>query len=653
MQTSEIETKPGVTARAVTLGVGLCFMIGVASPYAVYVMKSTDMTLTSNTPAAVFLYFLWIGVVQVVLGAIHWRLSLSRGELLTIFIMMIVATAIPTRGLGSTLLGMMSGAIYYATAENNWAEALLPHMPRWMTPQSEAAVKWFYEGLPQGTSVPWEIWVWPLASWLVFMVGFWSVTICAMVILRRQWVDHEHLIYPWAQLPLAMIEEGPGRSLVRPFFRRPLMWVGLLFTLGWASYDALGHYLPFLSPLPRSIGRMTFFRDSVSIGLPLNFMMLGFAYFLKTDVMCGLWGFYLLQKLEVGVFSLVGLDGSREQLSSFSGGQGLDVLMGHQTMGAMIALVLLGLWTARRHLSSVFLRALRGGPSVEDDDEIMSYRAAVFGLVGGLGVMGGWLWKAGLPLWVVPIFLAGAVIIFVSLTRLLVESGLPTAVPRLIPADFVISGVGASHVGASGMVALCSTMVWAGSPMIFMMAPMAYALKLSGEIGPRKRRLLAAIALAIGAAVLATIPTTMLLAYQYGGLNLHSHYFMHYPTLPWRYATQKIAENAGPNGYGWAVTGLGAALMAGTTALRRCYLWWPLHPLGLIVAADWIMNHCWFAIFTGWLIKGAILRYGGLGAYRSARPLFHGLILGQFVAGGLWLIIDYFTGMVGNEVYVR
>ncbi len=28
-------------------------------------------------------------------------------------------------------------------------------------------------------------------------------------------------------------------------------------------------------------------------------------------------------------------------------------------------------------------------------------------------------------------------------------------------------------------------------------------------------------------------------------------------------------------------------------------------------------------------------------------PLFYGLILGQFVAGGFWLIVDYFTGMMG------
>jgi hypothetical protein len=37
--------------------------------------------------------------------------------------------------------------------------------------------------------------------------------------------------------------------------------------------------------------------------------------------------------------------------------------------------------------------------------------------------------------------------------------------------------------------------------------------------------------------------------------------------------------------------------------------------------------------------------------YRSTRPFFLGLIAGQFVIAGLWLLIDYFTGMTDNRVF--
>ena len=46
-----------------------------------------------------------------------------------------------------------------------------------------------------------------------------------------------------------------------------------------------------------------------------------------------------------------------------------------------------------------------------------------------------------------------------------------------------------------------------------------------------------------------------------------------------------------------------------------------------------------YSIFLSWLAKWLILRHGGLKAYRQAVPFFIGLILGEFIAGGLWSII--------------
>jgi len=40
--------------------------------------------------------------------------------------------------------------------------------------------------------------------------------------------------------------------------------------------------------------------------------------------------------------------------------------------------------------------------------------------------------------------------------------------------------------------------------------------------------------------------------------------------------------------------------------------------------------------------------YGGARLYRLTRPVFLGLIMGQFVIAGRWLIVDYSTGMTDN-----
>ena len=76
-----------------------------------------------------------------------------------------------------------------------------------------------------------------------------------------------------------------------------------------------------------------------------------------------------------------------------------------------------------------------------------------------------------------------------------------------------------------------------------------------------------------------------------------------------------------------------------------------LHPLGYPIGPIWIMDHLWFNMFLAWLIKLLVLKYGGLGFYRKTRPFFLGMILGHIVPGGFFLLVDHFTGMVGNVIF--
>jgi hypothetical protein len=46
-----------------------------------------------------------------------------------------------------------------------------------------------------------------------------------------------------------------------------------------------------------------------------------------------------------------------------------------------------------------------------------------------------------------------------------------------------------------------------------------------------------------------------------------------------------------------------------------------------------------------------VLKYGGVRLYRTTRPFFLGMILGQITPGGIYLIIDHYTGMVGNMIF--
>ena len=96
---------------------------------------------------------------------------------------------------------------------------------------------------------------------------------------------------------------------------------------------------------------------------------------------------------------------------------------------------------------------------------------------------------------------------------------------------------------------------------------------------------------------------------------------------------------------------IGAVAMFALMAGRHTFVWWPLHPIGFAVGMVWITQRVWFSIFIAWLIKLLLLKYGGPRLFRKLRPFFLGLILGQFVAAGIWLVIDYVVGMTGNTVF--
>lgn len=114
------------------------------------------------------------------------------------------------------------------------------------------------------------------------------------------------------------------------------------------------------------------------------------------------------------------------------------------------------------------------------------------------------------------------------------------------------------------------------------------------------------------------------------------------------YASQFLLNPAPVNWGGWFFTGVGAIIQGLLVLARTHFVWWPLHPLGFVISSFDIMTYVWFSVFISWGIKSIVLKYGGPGLYRSTRPFFLGLILGQICVAGMWLLIDLYTGMEGN-----
>ena len=629
-----------VTLRGIAVGCLLCAVIGVGAPYTTMLLRGTPMGFSSCTPAAFFLLFVVL-LVHVLLRCCRRTWGFTRGELITATVMMMVAAAIPTRGVTGMLLPMVTGVYYYASPENGWAERLHPHLAEWTLVSGPEAVRGLYEG---GMPVPWESWIPVLAGWLAFYAAFYLTLLCAMAVLRRQWVDHERLPFPMAQVPLELFRQERG-AVLPDLFRRAGLWVGFAVPVFVGGLQGLQHYFPEV-PAPTLATRIDLL-PGVPVRVGLNFLMLGFAWFINTGIAFSLWFFTLVTAVERRVLHLMGVDTTHAGLGYWT-----EPALGPQAMGALIVLLGAGLWYARGHLRAVWRKAARGDASIDDGGEILPYRWAVIGCAAGLGGMTLWLWRAGMPGWAAPVLVLAALVIFTGLTRAVAEGGIPTISPAMVPAGFVVTTVGAPALGPAGLLAAGHSLIWSGELLVFMMAPLANGLRLGSETSGNRRRLLAAIALAMVVTLTVSVWFTLRLAYHHGGVNLDGQFFGSFPRYPAAQALYQLDNPTGPSLTGalWMLGG--GAAMAGLMVARQHVAGWPLHPLGFAVAPGWTMSVLWSSICLAWAIKRTVLRFGGASAYERARPFFVGLILGQLVIAGLWLIVDGFTGTVGNIIPV-
>ena len=140
--------------------------------------------------------------------------------------------------------------------------------------------------------------------------------------------------------------------------------------------------------------------------------------------------------------------------------------------------------------------------------------------------MGFWLWQSGLPAWITPVYLFFAFVLFIGITRVVAEGGLAFVFAPMIASDFVAAGFGTRALGSSGIVALSFTYIWASDILTFVMAACANGLKLAEETIKKGRRLVFwAMLAAIIAALLSSVWAILELAYRYGGINTHFHFF--------------------------------------------------------------------------------------------------------------------------------
>jgi hypothetical protein len=632
-----------LTFRTLVLGLLLAFAVGAIGPYCtLYLQGSNAGDVFYTSPVAHLFFLVLVGVVNLCLAALKPTWALARGELVALYVLMTLANS--THTLAYYWVAILAGPFYYATPENGWAALLHPHIPAWLAPGDLAGIRLFFEGAQARAQVPWQVWLVPLLGWLPLFVALHAGSLCLMVILRRQWAERERIAYPLIQVPLAMLHEGRG---VPPLFRSGAMWAGFALPVAVGTLQGLHNYYPFV-PVIELSASVPLLRNAVELPLALSFATLGFFFLAKREVTFGLWVFFLFNTAQKASFHLLGAGGAREPAVSVWS-YDLPSLV-HQNMGAMIALVAGGLWVGREHLHQVLRQAIGGDAGADDRGEVIGYRGAVCGLAGSALVLAWWLWRTGIPLVGVLALLFFVFVVFVALTQVIAEGGVAVLYPPLVPPDAAVSALGTPAFGTPGLVGMVFARVWANDVLNFAMPHCANGLKLGEQVGGRRPWLFWGMLAGILIGLAGALWMLLHLAYTYGAINLRPAHFIWLPEYVFDYASARINEPTGPDLWGWVHTGIGAGVMGLLLLARRQWSWWPLHPLGYPISS--VFSWMSFNAFLAWLIKGIVLRYGGVGFYRGVRPFFLGLIVGQFAVIGVFWVVDSFTGMVGNIVLV-
>jgi len=642
------------TLRSITIGLALTAGIGLLVPYADLKLQSTWIACCHLPIAVVVPFLVIVAVVNPLLRRLSRTRMLNRAEIIVVYCMMLCGAGIPSFGLTEYLLPTLVGVRYYASPENRWEDLFIKTIPKWLAPTDETAVTSFFEGLHPGARLPWEPWVTPIAAWTVLAAGFFLGYVCVSVLLRRQWIEEERLIFPLVQLPIQVLEvgrDGRAESAWPAFFRNRVMWIGLAIPLIVHSINGLHFFVPAVPQIPLSHPINQYFHNKPwnqmgwVIAL-LHFSIVGFSFLLSNELSFSLWFFFVFFNLLSVLLAAYGVQAppipdypTRPEAAL-------------QMLGAFLVFAGFIVFLLKRRARAVW-QCARQGPTPADRGEPLSYRTALTCGAVGLAIVVGWCTAAGIgpALAMVSTILFGMVALV--LTRCVSEGGLLFVQAPFRPLDMIGVFAGTGFLGRPALTGMAAVQrVFMLDLRTFLLPSLLDSYKLAEWAKVDLRRLMAPLALAIATAVVSSYVAMLLIPYRYAGLSLAPWFLIHSPQQPWRTLAARLSSPVRPNLTGIVFVAVGALLTVFLFIMRSRFVWWPFHPMGFAMGPSWPMIQLWFSILIGWIAKSVLLRYGTAKTYDRAKPFFMGLVVGEFVAGAIWLVVSQITGAVGLRFFL-
>lgn len=569
------------------------------------------------------------------------RRSLSRRELLTTYVLTTVGAPLMAHG---TVMWFLSspgiGWRYYARVAPHWEPAFFDLVPTWFSPTETVAVDGFFLG---NTPVPWAAWAMPLAAWTGFFVALFLANLFLMLLLQRRWITEERLTFPIAQIPLETVAGGEAAARLPA---AKMFWIGLAAAALLCLQDDLPSIWPALPRLPlwglrvmewRQVGPLAGLGD---IWLTIMPWTIALAYLMPKDLSFSGWFFYVVRVLLCIIAIAAGATPRRPEEwrdTSFPAPE-------YQGGGAVIALGLLALWAGRHHLYCAVRSAVARRPATTEAEPTAS-PWVVLGLTLAVTYLVVFCACAGSRL-VVAAALIGLIVFYhIVWGRLRAENGMSFIAFPLSVNDMLTRPLGTAAFRPAEMMMITATR-WAywpgwGETCEVVTGASLDGLKIAEAARIGQRRL---AALMVGAFVFAlgvSIAVALSGSYHYGFQNLYQRGGWLESSVQGGGARiyDALANPSGPSGSAFVALGSGVGLTFVLSAMRMRFWWWPLHPVGYLVANVWGSQWWWCPLFIGWVLKTLVVRYGGLRLYQKTVPMAIGAIVGNQLSDLIWPLL--------------
>ena len=561
------------------------------------------------------------------------RAALQQRDLLVVYAMLAVGSAFSGHDCIPRLMGLIPYAFRFATPENDWEALLFHHLPEWLVVKHPKIVHDFYEGEVNFFTEGYvQYWIVPILSWSAVIFLLMLIFLCLTSLIRKQWIENEKLAYPIIQIPL---EITTGRSI----FNNRLLWLGFGIAAGINLLNGLQFFFPVLPEIPvRKYNLNIYFTQkpwSAMGSTPLRFhpYLIGFSFILPLDLAFSCTFFYLMKKGQL-------LFGSMAGVGTLPG----YPFFGEQGAGALLALLAIACWNARKHFASVFSQVFRPNRDTSKT-EALSHRSAVITLGVSLLLLAIFCVRGGMSVWAFAIFIAIYLLIVVGLSRMRAELGPPIhAIGYLTPQYMMISLLGTRRL-KPGNLTMLSLLNWlsGASYASFRTHPMPdqlEAFKLAERTGIRNRTMFIVLIIASLVGILSS-----LILYPYAiyreGVAAGSEQIHAGGADTYNFLSSWLVSPKPTDWLATSVLCLAFAANLGIMFLRSRFVWCPLHPAGYVIGvAPGTTDVIWFPLFLAMVAKWIILRHGGVNAYRRAVPFFIGLVLGEALMGCFWPLLS-------------